>query len=288
MTSDQHIAMIGCGNIGAALARCWRDSGRHVTVWNRTRSKVETIGGDGISIADSVQAAVDAAPVIIVSVSTYADAEEALRGVTIDGKTVINLTTGTPTSATTLDADLRARGARYADGALIAYPQFIGTDSAQIMLAGPSSLWEAHSDLLLTAAGGSRHVGQSVTSANVLDVAVVGAFYTSAITAFIESSAYVSDHGIEPSVLIDTVTPLLSILAPTIEGLAAAVATGDFTTDQATLSVYDDAATAWVAAIREHGHRAAMLGTASELLASARSAGHGNLSIGATAHLAKV
>jgi 3-hydroxyisobutyrate dehydrogenase-like beta-hydroxyacid dehydrogenase len=47
------VGIIGLGRMGSAIARRLIEAGHHVTVYNRTRSRAETLKADGAAIADS-------------------------------------------------------------------------------------------------------------------------------------------------------------------------------------------------------------------------------------------
>jgi 3-hydroxyisobutyrate dehydrogenase-like beta-hydroxyacid dehydrogenase len=54
---NMKLSFIGLGNMGAPMARNLASAGHDLTVFNRTRSKAEAIGGPGVRIADSPAAA---------------------------------------------------------------------------------------------------------------------------------------------------------------------------------------------------------------------------------------
>ncbi|MFD3942728.1 NAD(P)-binding domain-containing protein [Streptomyces sp. NPDC058579] len=76
-------------------------NGHPTTVWNRPAGKADALVSEGATLAGSVGDAVAASEVVIVCVSTY----EVTRGLIeplaaqLGGKTLINLTTGTPDDA---------------------------------------------------------------------------------------------------------------------------------------------------------------------------------------------
>ncbi len=59
------VAVIGTGTMGAGMARSLQREGHEVRAWNRTRSKAEPLADDGITVADSVGAAVDGADAVV-------------------------------------------------------------------------------------------------------------------------------------------------------------------------------------------------------------------------------
>ena len=65
------VTVIGTGRMGSALAKALFQSGFRTTVWNRTTSKTEALSKLGLTIAPTMQDAVQGADVVIVNVSDY-------------------------------------------------------------------------------------------------------------------------------------------------------------------------------------------------------------------------
>lgn len=60
-----HVAILGTGTMGAAMARTLLREGFRVTVWNRTADRARPLAGSGATVARSPQAAVAQADVIL-------------------------------------------------------------------------------------------------------------------------------------------------------------------------------------------------------------------------------
>jgi 3-hydroxyisobutyrate dehydrogenase-like beta-hydroxyacid dehydrogenase len=63
--------MIGLGAVGSALAKAHVKAGREVTVWNRTPQKMTPLMDLGAKGAQSVAAAVEAGPLIMICIDSY-------------------------------------------------------------------------------------------------------------------------------------------------------------------------------------------------------------------------
>jgi 3-hydroxyisobutyrate dehydrogenase-like beta-hydroxyacid dehydrogenase len=278
-TFDADVAVLGCGLMGSALARTIATSGRRVVVWNRTPQKAQALVGPGITAAHSAADAIATSSVVLTCVSTYDDVISILGAApSVGGRTLVNFGTGTPSQARALAAWCADHDLQFLDAAILAYPRDIGTKAAQILISGPAQVWaDLQADLKVL--GDLRHVSTDVSGANVLDVGVVGAFYISAVTAFIESATYVNACGISTSSLLETAGPIVELLGHTIQEAARAVESGEYATDQAALAVYAEAARGFLSEIRGDGHRARLLGAAAESLNVAEAAGLGHLGI---------
>ena len=135
------ISVIGCGLMGSALVRTLAKGETTLTIWNRTRQKAEALvqsGAVGVTVADSVGAALEASPWTIFNIANCADCLTLLENEQrrLRGKIIIELTTGTPHEARRLGVHITTAGGRYLDGAIIGYPNLVGTPQLQILCSG--------------------------------------------------------------------------------------------------------------------------------------------------------
>lgn len=214
------IAVLGTGRMGSALARALLGAGHEVTVWNRTPAKAEALAALGATVAPSVAEAVAAGAVVIVNVSDY-DATAALlreAGVAraLEGKLVVELTSGTPQGAREAGGWAAAQGAAYLDGAIMATPDFIGTEAGTILFAGPGQAFEANKPLFLALGGNVQHVGEDAGLANALDSALLGLMW-GALFGTLNAIAVSQAEGVALGVL----GRLWQTLMPVIDGQVA-------------------------------------------------------------------
>jgi len=169
------ISVIGLGAMGGALARGFLRGGHEVTVWNRTAEKMEPFIADGAMGAPGVAEAVAASPVIVVCVYNYAAAQDILGADDVaprlSGRTLVQLSTGSPQEVQECADWYASRGATYVDGAILCLPADIGTDGAQFLMAGPEAAVRALEPLLECLGGERRYVGENVRAAATLDLA---------------------------------------------------------------------------------------------------------------------
>ncbi|MFC7718070.1 NAD(P)-dependent oxidoreductase [Nonomuraea recticatena] len=108
------VTVIGLGPMGQAMAHTYLDSGYDVTVWNRTAAKADDLVARGARLAPSVEAAVTANDLVVLSLTDY-DAVYAILeqapAAAFAGRTVANLTSDTPDKARKAAAWLAERGA---------------------------------------------------------------------------------------------------------------------------------------------------------------------------------
>lgn len=161
--------------MGSALARALLQANHQVTVWNRTTAKMQPLAAIGANGATSVVTAVQASPLVMICIDNYSIAKSLLGGNEVSshlsGRTLIQLSTGTPREARESEAWARDHGADYIDGAIMVYPDKIGRADTLILLAGAQAVFDRCRPYLERLGGDIRHVGINVGMAAALDLA---------------------------------------------------------------------------------------------------------------------
>lgn len=233
------ISVLGTGRMGSALARALLQAGYRTTVWNRTPQKAEPLAAAGAKFAASVPVAVDAAQIVIVNVSDYAATAELLRSDDIAsilrGKLIVELTSGTPGGAREMNRWATGQGAQYLDGAILATPDFIGTEAGTILMSGARKAFEAHTDVFAALGGNVQFVGDEPGLANALDAAVLSLMW-GALFGALHAIAVCRAEEID----LGELGRQWSATSPVIEGLVADLIKrtneGRYTSDAETLS----------------------------------------------------
>jgi 3-hydroxyisobutyrate dehydrogenase-like beta-hydroxyacid dehydrogenase len=144
--ADRRVGVIGLGDMGAALAGALLEAGFPTCVWNRSVEKARPSVDAGAVLAKSPADAAAQSDVLVVCVSTYEVSDSLLRdpeaGSRLAGKTIVQLTTGTPEQGREARAWADALGVEYLDGSIMAFPSQIGTDEALILVGGSQSSYE--------------------------------------------------------------------------------------------------------------------------------------------------
>jgi len=271
------VTVIGCGLMGAAMARQFAKSGYKVAAWNRTHERAESLAGDGLTPIESVTDAVRASPLVVTCTSTYETTLSALDPVDDwDGKTLVNVANGTPEDAEDLARWAATRGAEYFEGGIFCYPQDIGTAEGTIFYSGPSAVWSKYEEALMTLAGSSRHASEDIKIANVLFVGI-SAFFMPAMTAYVESATYLLDQGVDVETLRIATVPPLQVITYVTDEAVAAITSDQLESDQATVATYAETAEICLKAVQGAGHRARLLETTVDNLKDAEAAGLGEL-----------
>lgn len=120
MTSK--VAVVGLGRMGSAMARQFHGAGHELVLWNRDRSKAETVAADtGAEIADTAAAAAAGAAIVV---SSLAD-DQALRAVYLgdqgvatgirSGSIAVDTSTVAPETSVEVGEAVDSKGARFID-----------------------------------------------------------------------------------------------------------------------------------------------------------------------------
>jgi 3-hydroxyisobutyrate dehydrogenase-like beta-hydroxyacid dehydrogenase len=196
------ITSIGIGNMGAALASALlktTPTPPQLTIWNRTadRPLVKGLVAEGATFEPSLTAAIARSNTILICLLDYdaittalAPLEAATTSETaapLAGKTIINLTNGTPNQARAMETTLKNLGAAaYFDGGIMVTPQLVGTSASFVILSGES---QAKFDdggvaALLKPVGMVQYVSDDAGAASLYDVAALTAMYGMFMGAF--------------------------------------------------------------------------------------------------------
>lgn len=234
------VSVIGLGLMGTALAEAFLREHLTVTVWNRTSSRCTRLRAQGARVASTVATAVAASDVLVVCVSNYAVTDELLGvrevGAALNGKTVIQLSSGTPKEARDAAARAQEFGAQYLDGAILAYPSHIGSAKAQILISGPVEAFNRHRELLKIL-GTTVFVGQSPGATSALDCATLTSSIMATI-ALIHGVALCESERVEIEQLVSMVNARLPIRAELNSEIAEKIRTQRYDKPQTSLGTW--------------------------------------------------
>lgn len=155
------VSVIGLGVMGSALARTLLQNGYGVTVWNRTREKAEPLVSAGAKPANSAAEAVAASPATITCIASHDQTIALLEGFAeaLEGKTIIELSTGGAAEAEALAKLLSESGADWLIGIINAYPTAVGKPETVLTMVGAADVWETWKPVIEALGGSSTRVG---------------------------------------------------------------------------------------------------------------------------------
>ena len=165
----KNVTVIGLGVMGTALARTLLQNGFNVTVWNRTLDKADALRKEGATVATSCTEAVSANSTVIICIKTHADTKELLESVqSLEGKNIIELSTGSAPEAESLYGWLGEEKATCLVGMICTFPRGIGEEDSTIVTVGNEKLWKQSEGMLKILAGESTYIGNQVGSLAIL------------------------------------------------------------------------------------------------------------------------
>lgn len=145
-----HIAVIGMGNMGSAIAEGLLAAGHEVTVYNRTASKAAPLVERGAALANSAADAISRADLSVVVLFDEASTRQVLLDpavqVVLPGRRLINVAATTPDEIVALAADVAAKGGELAEVNVTVYPDLVRTRTAHFIVAsdaGSADDWVA-------------------------------------------------------------------------------------------------------------------------------------------------
>ncbi|MFI9814827.1 NAD(P)-dependent oxidoreductase [Saccharothrix variisporea] len=223
------LTLIGLGPMGRAMVRTFLAQGHPVTVWNRTASRADALVEQGATRADTPAQAVEAAKVVLLSLTDYAAMHDVLDGVDLAGKTVVNLSSDTPDRTLKAAAWLAERGAELLVGGVMVPAPLVGADGAYVFYSGPKDVFEAHKDLL-AAIGRPDYLGEDHTLAQLFYQAQLDCFLT-ALAGMLHSMALVKTAGVPAAAfapyLRDNLDSISTYLDETVEHVDSGQHPGD-------------------------------------------------------------
>jgi 3-hydroxyisobutyrate dehydrogenase-like beta-hydroxyacid dehydrogenase len=217
MTSEA-ITVLGLGNLGRALAETFLRAGHPTTVWNRSAAKASELAASGATVAATAAEAVVAGDLVVVVVLDNQAAQQVLDGVDVRGRTLVNLTSGTPDEARELARWAADNGAEYLHGAVYAVPQTIGTAESSINYSGSAAVherWQKQLALL----GKATFLGADAGRASGYDVAILAGMY-GLIGGFLHAAALARAGGIKATELMPMLMSWLTDLHPALTTFA--------------------------------------------------------------------
>jgi 3-hydroxyisobutyrate dehydrogenase-like beta-hydroxyacid dehydrogenase len=270
------VSVLGTGMLGTVLARALLRAGHRVTVWNRTAGKADALVASGATRAPTPTVALAASPIVIASVSTYDDVHALLApGVDrLAGRTLVNLSSGTPEQARTLSAWAAERGVRYLDGAAMSGTRLVGEPDALFLYSGDPNAYAAH-ETTLAALGRTVHLGADPGAASVYDTALL-AMNMGVLSGFYQALALVGAAGVDAPTFAAVAVDYLPFATGLLPAHARQIDQRRYPDDDGTLEVYAAAMGHVVDTGRRQGIDVELPAAIAALIERGVAAGHGD------------
>ena len=225
------LTVLGLGAMGTALVRAWLAAGMRPTVWNRTPGKADALASEGAKPVATAAEAVAASGLVVVCLLDDASVGQALDGIDLTGKDLVDLTTRTPAEARARARWAEERGARFLDGGIMAIPPMIGVPESggYVFYSGSRALFDEHRATLSVPAG-AEYTGEDPGSASLHDVALLSAM-TGMFAGVAHAFALIRKSDIAPTSLAPLLVDWLNAMAQGVHEQAARLESGDYTRD---------------------------------------------------------
>lgn len=238
--SNKEITVLGLGSMGVTIARLYLDKGYKVTVWNRTADKAAVLVSRGAVLARSAAEALRASPVALMCVYDYraADAILGAEGVAaaMDGRLLVQLTTGSPQDARDAEAWAHSQGATYLEGAIQAAPDQMGQADTPILMSGAQHVFRAAEPLLGVLGGGIVYLGEKASAAAAMDLATLSTVYGTML-GFLHGARVAEHEGFDVAEYGRIVAGIMPTFAGFLQHEGRVIQSGDFAISQSPMRI---------------------------------------------------
>ena len=286
--SNKEISVLGLGSMGLTIARLYLDQGYKVTVWNRTSEKADALVAKGAVLARSAAEAVRAAKVVLMCVYDYRAAEAilAMEGVAaaMDGRLLVQLTTGSPTDARDAELWAHRQGATYLEGAIQAAPDQMGQPDTPILMSGAQAVFREAEPLLKVLGDGIVYLGEKASAAAAMDLATLSTIYGT-LLGFMHGARIAEHEGFDVAEYGRIVAGIMPTFAGFLQHGGSVIQSGDFKISQSPMRISVEATQRILQTAQEAGINTEFPTFAAGLFQRADAAGLGGEEIAALVKL---
>ncbi|MGJ7609167.1 NAD(P)-dependent oxidoreductase [Variovorax sp. LT1R20] len=238
--SNKEVSVLGLGSMGLTIARLYLDQGYKVTVWNRTAEKADALVAEGAVLARSASEAMRAAKVVLMCVYDYRAAEAILAtdgvAAAMDGRLLVQLTTGSPNDARDAEVWAHRQGATYLEGAIQAAPDQMGQADTPILMSGAQSVFREAEPFLKVLGGGTVYLGEKASAAAAMDLATLSTIYGT-LLGFMHGARIAEHEGFDVAEYGRIVAGIMPTFAGFLQHEGAVIQSGDFKISQSPMRI---------------------------------------------------
>jgi 3-hydroxyisobutyrate dehydrogenase-like beta-hydroxyacid dehydrogenase len=274
---DKAVTVLGLGAMGTALAGAFLAIGRRTTVWNRTAGKAGELVERGAVEAAGLEAAIRASPLVVACLLDHHSVHEALDPLAdaLAGRTLVNLTNGTPSQGRELAAWASGHGAEFLDGGIMAPPPMIGSPEAFVFYSGPRETFDAHHDVL-HALGEARYMGADPGLAALHDLALLSGMY-GMYGGILHAFALIRSTGVAATEFAPLLRHWTEGMGDLVDSIADQIDSGDYAGDVvSTLAMQATAYPNLLEVAREQGVSSELIAPLYPLMRRRMADGHGH------------
>ena len=153
------------------------------------------------------------------------------------GRTLVQLSSGSPRLARTAHEWARSLGVSYLDGAILGYPSSIGEADTAILIAGDAGASEAAEPVLSVLAPASTYLGEDAGLASILDEALLSGAL-GAIIGVVNGAALCEAGGLPLAQYCEWVAGLTPTLVGMVTETAQRIADDNLAETEASLATW--------------------------------------------------
>ncbi|WP_204353246.1 NAD(P)-dependent oxidoreductase [Pedobacter yulinensis] len=193
------VTVIGLGPMGQSIAKSYLAKGYEVHLWNRTRSKADDLVQSGGIFHSHISAAINESELIIVSLTNYDIFYVVLHESTenLQGKVVVNLSSGTPEEVRKAKDWLELFGAGFLSGGIMVPPPLVGKKdpNSYTFYSGDKAVFDRYQSHLEVLSR-TDYKGDEIGLAMLFYQASLNVLYAS-ITGIVQSYAIIKSANID-------------------------------------------------------------------------------------------
>ena len=235
------VSVIGLGAMGSGIARTLIEGGCKVSVWNRSRTKVDDLVAVGAIGCNEPREALDANTIVIVCVSDYTVWRHIIQEHSLashfEDTCIIQLTTGTIDDVQTHASLIQDNGGRLVEGAVMCYPRNLGTDEAALLLSGAPNVVEECAPILSTLDENWKSLGEDINQPSVLSRSLMSGL-TGALMGLVNGAAICRAGGVSLDVFMKFNEGTNSILLAEQKRLIEAIRDGRTEENEASIKAW--------------------------------------------------
>jgi 3-hydroxyisobutyrate dehydrogenase len=199
------VAVLGTGIMGAPMARNLAAAGHEVRAWNRSRERAEPLAADGVEVADTPEAAVREAGVVVTMLADGAAVEAVADGLEFPPDAVWAQMSTVGIEATDRLVEIaRAAGVPIVDAPVLGTKAPAEQGQLTVIAAGPPEARERCAPVFDAVGARTVAVGDAPGAATRMKL-VLNAWLLALVEGLGESVALAEALGVDPSTFLEII-----------------------------------------------------------------------------------
>lgn len=168
------VGLIGLGNMGSAFAERLLEAGFDLTVFNRTRSRAESLAERGVTVAETAAELAANVDVVLTSLpddGAFEAVADSIVGSARPGTVLVDASTVSPEASARVAALAEPAGIEYLRAPVSGNPSVVRAGNLSFIVSGPRAAQD-HAEPVLRAIGSTIHAVGDAEQARVVKLAI--------------------------------------------------------------------------------------------------------------------